>query len=286
MKSAFQQLNMPADTSFISREYHQPHFTAPFHFHHAYEVIMIVKSYGKIYGGNKVLNFNEGDIYLFGPGLGHCFYNDKSFIDTGEMAHAMVIQFTEDFIGKDFFDKPELRKVKKMLQQASAGVKFTAPAQAVKKLFFQLHEKQQLPGLILLLQLLDQLSTQKKDRTLLLNNAPGKIYYHQDDSSKIELVFKYVIENFKSTVNSKSAAALVFLNEAAFCRYFKRRTRKTFSQFVNEVRITHATKLLLEKENSIGEICYACGYNNVSYFNRQFKIHQGKTPKEFRDAYN
>jgi AraC-like DNA-binding protein len=282
MKSAFQQLNMPADTSFIIREYYQSHFTAPFHFHHAYEVIMIVKSYGKIYGGNKVLNFNEGDIYLFGPGFGHCFYNDQSFIDTGEMAHAIVVQFTEDFIGKDFFDKPELRKVKKMLQQSPAGVKFNAPAQITKKLFFQLREKQQLPGLILLLQLLDTLSGQRK---LLLNNTPGKIYYHQNDSSKIELVFKYVIENFKSAVDSKSAAALVFLNEAAFCRYFKRRTRKTFSQFVNEVRVTHATKLLLDEDTSIAEVCYACGYNNVSYFNRQFKILQGITPKEYRANY-
>lgn len=282
MKSAFQQLNMPADTSFIIREYHQPHFTAPFHFHHAYEVIMVVKSYGKIYGGNKVLNFSEGDIYLFGPGFGHCFYNDQSFIDTGEMAHAIVAQFTEDFIGKDFFDKPELRKVKKMLQQAPAGVKFSAPAPATKKLFLQLREKQQLPGLILLLQLLDGLSGQRK---LLLNDAPGKVYYHQNDSSKIELVFKYVIENFKSEVNSKSAAALIFLNEAAFCRYFKRRTRKTFSQFVNEVRVTHATKLLLDKDASIAEVCYACGYNNVSYFNRQFRLLQEVTPKEYRANY-
>jgi AraC-like DNA-binding protein len=282
MKSAFQQLHMPADTSFIIREYHQSHFTAPFHFHHAYEVIMIVKSYGKIYGGNKVLNFSEGDIYLFGPGFGHCFYNDQSFIDTGDTAHAIVVQFTEDFIGKDFFDNPELRKVKKMLQQAPAGVKFNPPAPATKKLFFQLREKQQLPGLILLLQLLDGLSGQRK---VLLNDTPGKIYYHQNDSSKIELVFKYVIENFKSEVNSKSAAALIFLNEAAFCRYFKRRTRKTFSQFVNEVRVTHATKLLLDKDASIAEVCYACGYNNVSYFNRQFKILHGVTPKGYRADY-
>jgi len=282
MKSAFQQLHMPADNSFLIREYHQPHFTASFHFHHAYEVIMIVKSYGKIYGGNKVLNFSEGDIYLFGPGFGHCFYNDQSFIDSGELAHAIVVQFTEDFIGKDFFDKPELRKVKKMLQQAPAGIKFNAPALATKKLFSQLPEKKQLPGLILLLQLLDTLSGQRK---LFLNDTPGKIYYHQKDSSKIELVFKYVIENFKSEVDSKSAAALIFLNEAAFCRYFKRRTRKTFSQFVNEVRVTHATKLLLDTDDSIAEVCYACGYNNVSYFNRQFRMLQGFTPKEYRANY-
>ncbi|MBS0028732.1 AraC family transcriptional regulator [Chitinophaga sp. 22321] len=283
MKSAYQQLHLSANNSFVAREYCQPQFTAPFHFHHAYEIILIVKSYGKIYGGNKVMNFREGDIYLFGPGFGHCFYNDKSFIDTGEMAQAIVVQFTEDFMGKDFFDKPELRKVKKLLLQALAGIKFLTPTAMMQELFFQLREKKQMHGFIHLMQLLEQLSAQRKDRLLLLNDTPGKIYYHQSDASKIELVFKYVIENFKTAVNSKSAAALVFLNEAAFCRYFKRRTRKTFSQFVNEVRITHATKLLLEKEYSISEICYACGYSNVSYFNRQFKLLQGKTPKEFRN---
>jgi len=285
MKSAYQQLNIPADKSFIVKSYYQPQFTAAFHFHHAYEVILIVKSYGKIYGGNKIMNFREGDIYLFGPGLGHCFYNDKSFIETGEMAHAIVIQFTEDFIGKEFFDKPELRKVKKLLQLSPAGIKFNHAPAALKTLFFQFREKQPMPNLILLLQLMDGLSKQRKEDLLLLNDTRGKIYYHQQDSSRIELVFKYVIENFKTTVNSKSAAALVFLNEAAFCRYFKRRTRKTFSQFVNDVRITHATKLLMEKEYSIADVCYACGYTNVSYFNRQFRLLQGKTPTGFRDEF-
>jgi AraC-like DNA-binding protein len=75
------------------------------------------------------------------------------------------------------------------------------------------------------------------------------------------------------------------MSEAAFCRYFKRNTHKTFSQFVNEIRISHATRLLMGKENNITDICYTCGFDNVSYFNRQFKIHQGITPREYRKVF-
>jgi AraC-like DNA-binding protein len=93
------------------------------------------------------------------------------------------------------------------------------------------------------------------------------------------------LENFKEDITSKKAASLAYLNEAAFCRYFKRQTKKTFSQFVNQVRITHAISLLQDKNLSVGDVCYECGFNTLSYFNRQFKVIINKSPLEYRKLY-
>lgn len=279
MKVSYRHISTPEDASFAIKEYCQPRFTNTFHFHTGYEVILIVKSAGHVYVGNKVMNYNEGEVFMFGPGLVHCFSSDA-----GEVAHAIVVQFTADFMGKDFFDTVELRKVKELLQLSTCGLKFDNPLSALSTLFFQLQPNQQMKNLILLLQILEELQQSKED-ALLLTDDSRKVRYKESDSKKLASIFNYVFENYQHNIDIKSAASLACMSEAAFCRYFKRSTRKTFSQFVNEIRISHATKLLLGKENNVTDICYACGFDNVSYFNRQFKIHQGITPREYRKEF-
>ncbi|MEJ7828719.1 MAG: AraC family transcriptional regulator [Segetibacter sp.] len=284
MKTIFQHHSSTLDSSFIVKEYCQSHFTSPFHFHDTHELILIKKSYGKLYAGNKVMNFNEGEIFLFGPGFSHCFYNDKSFINSKEIAHAIVIFFKEDFLGDVFLKKPELINIRKLLNRSLAGIKVNKASDLMSSYFLKIRGEKGMKPLLLLLQLLDLLSLQKKNNLSPIITTSGKASSNNLDHSKLEAVFKYVLENFKENANSKKAASLAFLNEAAFCRYFKRRTQKTFSQFVNDVRITHATKLLVEKDWSIANICYECGYNNISYFNREFQVTMGMTPFAYRKS--
>lgn len=279
---SYRHISSHEDASFVVKEFCQPRFTNTFHFHHGYELILIVRSSGKIYAGNKVMNYEEGEIYMFGPGLVHCFCNNSSPVDTDEIAHAIIVQFSEDFIGKGFFDNLELRKIKELMQLSEYGIKFNKISSAVNTLFFQFQVNQQMKNLIILLQILDELSQRSSENVLLLTDDPRKIHYKDADSKKLESIFKYVLENYHHHVDSKSAASLACMNEAAFCRYFKKRTTKTFSQFVNEIRISHATRLLIGTETGISEICYNCGFDNISYFNRQFKIFQGKSPREYR----
>jgi AraC-like DNA-binding protein len=286
MKVSYRHISTPEDASFAVKEFCQPRFTNTFHFHHGHELILIVKSAGKVYAGNKVMNFNEGDIYMFGPGLVHCFCNDNSPAGSDEeVAHAIIVQFTEDFLGKDFFDKLELRKIKELMQLSEHGIKFRKIPSSLSTLFFQFQVNQQMKNLIILLQLLNELSQQSRENVSLLTDAPGKIHYKDVDSKKLQPIFKYVLENYPNQVDIQSAASLACMSEAAFCRYFKRRTNKTFSQFVNETRISHATRLLIGTDNGVSEICYACGFDNLSYFNRQFKIYQDKSPREYRKAF-
>ncbi|NLR77953.1 AraC family transcriptional regulator [Chitinophaga eiseniae] len=286
MKVAYRHISTPEDASFVIKEFCQPRFTNTFHFHHGHELILIVKSFGKVYAGNKVMNFSEGEIYMFGPGLVHCFCNDNAPADDSEaVAHAIIVQFTEDFLGKEFFDKLELKRIKELMQLSEHGLQFRKIPASFSNLFFQFQANQQMKNLIILLQLLDELSHQDREHVALLTEDPKKIHYKDVDSKKLTSIFKYVLENYHQQVDSKSAASLACMSEAAFCRYFKRRTNKTFSQFVNETRISHATKLLIGTDHGIADICYACGFDNISYFNRQFKIYQGQSPREYRKAF-
>lgn len=281
LKSIFQHQSALADMSFIVREYLQPHFDSPFHFHDSYELIMIPKSYGKLYVGNKVVNFSDGEIYLFGPGLPHCFLNDKLFRETRETAHAIVVFFKLDFLGKDFFDKPELAMVKELLQHAAVGLKLDQPNRWIQHAFPAIAQAKGMDAMLLLLQMLHRLS-QLHEHLLLINSTIPKVRPKQEDAERLEKVIRYIIDHFKEEPDSKEAASIACMNEAAFCRYFKRRTEKTFSQFVNYVRVTHATRLLTQERWNIASICYECGYKNVSYFNRQFKNVTGITPMEYR----
>lgn len=282
MKGIYQHQGSASDLSFSIKEYHQRHFTSPYHFHDCYEMILIARSHGKLYAGTKVLNFEDGDIYMFGPRFAHCFYNDPSFAESGELAHAIVIFLQEDFLGSEFFSKPELAKVKELLQQSKNGIRLTQPTNQLRSFFKELPQKNGMAALLQVLTLMHQLSILPKKQLQTIDTDTSRTRIATEDADKLDAVFKYVMENFKEGVSSKEAATLAHLNEAAFCRYFKKRTEKTFSQFVNYVRVTHATQLLMKRNWSISNICFECGYSNISYFNREFKTLMGMTPMTYR----
>jgi AraC-like DNA-binding protein len=286
MRSVLRELTAPMDSSLIVKQELGPQFKAPFHFHKGFELTYIREGHGKFYGGNKVMNFNSGDIYFFGPGFAHYFVNEKSFIVSGKTAHSVAVQFNVDFLGEVFFQKPELRRFNKLLDASIYGIKMVDNDNRADKLFLELTSATGLKSLITLLQLFELLSEKTKSKLSIISSSETKNLITQSDSNKLEPVFNYIFQNFKDQVNSRKAASLVYLNEAAFCRYFKRRTNKTFSQFVNEVRITHAAELLEKTDEGIAQICFECGFNSISYFNRQFKILTGRNPFQFRKDNN
>ena len=285
MKKVFKELPPPIDSSFIVKQEITTQFANPFHYHDGYELTFILRGRGKFYGGNQVMNFAEGDVYFLGPMFPHYFVNEKQSGEGELFVHSIAVQFREDFLGKELLEKPEFGEIKKLLRLVqSSGLKITTPNRVTEQLFHELTE----PGIkkvLLLLRLLDRLATLPDENIQVI----ALHYYENTDShkdfSKLDPVYHYVLENFQEDVNSRKAASLAFLNEAAFCRYFKRQTKKTFSQFVNQVRITHATSLLQDKNKSIADVCYECGFNNLSYFNRQFKNFTNRSPLEYRRQY-
>nr|WP_255547610.1 AraC family transcriptional regulator [Mucilaginibacter sp. dw_454] len=276
----------PENSSFIVKEEIAAQFAAPFHFHEGYEFTYIVNGHGKFYGGDGLMNFTEGDLYLFGIGFPHYFVNDKSFIKSGDLGHSIVIQFGEDFFADNFSLKPEFLEVKTFLKKANHGIKVANPSSHLKKLLLEAPKTPGLKGLINLLEILNILASSKKEQISMIS-ADSFDYYlsNQKKENKLDEVYKYVLGNFKDEITSQKAAALAFMNESAFCRYFKRRTNKTLSQFINHVRVTHAIHLLTEGDLSISKVCFECGFGNLSYFNRQFKAVTGKTPYNYRKEY-
>ncbi|NCD71703.1 AraC family transcriptional regulator [Mucilaginibacter agri] len=286
MKKILREINTPDNSSIMVKEEIAPQFAAPFHFHHAYELAFIVNGRGKFYGADRLLNFNTGDIYLFGIGFPHYFVNEKSFIDSGELGHSIIVQFNEDFLGHDFYLKPEFKAVKALLKNADRGIKINQPSPEQQKILTDLVNQNGLKALVSLLQLLENLSSLgPKDLSLIGSENYIREQSIDNKTDKLDTVYQYVLQNFKGDVDTQHAANLVCMNEAAFCRYFKRRTKKTLSQFTNQVRITHASMLLAEKKTSISAVCYECGFSNLSYFNRQFKLLIGKTPFVYRKEY-
>lgn len=285
MKVVFEHQSHPSGLGFLVKEYVQNYFTSPFHFHDLYELILIKKSYGKLYAGKKIINFREGDIFLFGPGFGHCFYNEKSFIASGEKAHAIAVFFREDFLGKGFFDNANYIKVKELLAKSTYGVQIKQDKSILEQIFVKMVDQKGMDELISFLRMLNYVSSLNSSELEVMNETQSALKLTTRDSTRLEPVMKYVIENFKDELDSKKAAELSHMNEAAFCRYFKRRMEQTFSQFVNSVRIAHATNLLLTEDWDVLRICYESGYKNLSYFNRQFRLITGMSPREYRMAF-
>jgi AraC-like DNA-binding protein len=287
MKKILRELTKPENSSYIVKEEITAQFAAPFHFHQGYEFTYIVKGHGKFYGGDRLLNFTGGDLYLFGIGFPHYFINDKSFIKSGELAHSIVIQFGDDFLSGNFYLQPEFLTVKALLKTAHLGIKVTNPSAQLKKLMLDAPKSPGLRGLINLLGILDTVAMLKNEETITIStDIFENSLFTKKKENKLDEVYRYVLENFKEKITYQKAASLAFMNESAFCRYFKRRTNKTLSQFVNHVRVTHAIRLLAEEDISISKVCFECGFANLSYFNRQFKAVTGKTPYAYRKEFS
>jgi AraC-like DNA-binding protein/quercetin dioxygenase-like cupin family protein len=281
MQITYEKLIVDENSLFHFQEFIQPRFTSSFHLHDEFELIVIIKSHGKLYVGNNVTNFSDGDLYLFAPGLPHCFYNNRGYENEGEPAHAVGIFFKKDFLGTAFFEKTEVSQVNKLIKKSEFGVQILNPPKTIVKKISMMGQKRNLEKLGDLLLVLNEMAGKKNIK--LLSSDESLSTSSISESKIINDVYKYVAENFQKKLTFSNAASVANMQKAAFCRYFKRKTKKKFTGFVNETRIMHARKLLAETDKSITEVAFSCGYDNTSYFNRQFRLYCDLPPTGFRE---
>ncbi|MCX6254761.1 MAG: AraC family transcriptional regulator [Bacteroidia bacterium] len=281
MEIAYEKLFIDENRLFHYQEFIQPHFTSPFHLHDEFELILIVKSHGKLFIGNSITNFTDGELYLFAPGLPHCFFNTRGYDKGNELAHAIVIQFRKDFLGDAFFEKNEVSNLKRLIKKSESGVQFINPDKSLRKRIQTLSQRKGLESLADLLLLLNDLASKKNIKLLSAENIIN--LSSLNDSRIINNVYKYVADNFQKKISFDVAASVANMQRSAFCRYFKRKTKKKFTQFVNEIRIMHSCKLLAETDKTVIEVAFECGYENTSYFNRQFRLYCDICPTAFRE---
>ncbi|OIQ39678.1 MAG: AraC family transcriptional regulator [Bacteroidetes bacterium MedPE-SWsnd-G1] len=279
-KPAFEKISPEFGSSLrVKQHSEQVENNLPFwHFHPELELVYINKAKGKRHIGSHLSYFNNSQLILIGANLPHSGFTDR-FTSTGTET---IVQFQESFLGKDFFEIPELHMIKKLFQRAKKGIVFGIETK--KKLndqLLQLNSKTGLERILLFIEILNELSL-TEDYTIL--NADGYSFeVKPQDNLKIDIIFDHVRNHFTRTIPLEEIASKVSMTVPAFCRYYKKVTGKTFTQFVNEFRIVHATKLLTESHSSITEICFECGFNNFSHFNKLFKKFTGKSPLKYRN---
>ncbi|MGA1976225.1 MAG: AraC family transcriptional regulator [Bacteroidales bacterium] len=281
MQITYEKLVIDENSLFHYQEFIQPRFTSSFHLHDEFELIVIVKSHGKLYVGNNVTNFNDGDLFLFAPGLPHCFYNTRGYENGNVPAHAVGVFFKKDFLGSGFFEKTEASQLSRLINKAESGVQIMNPSETIINKIIALNKKSNLERVGELLLILNEMAGIRNLN--LLSRTDNSSASSLIESKVINDVYKYVAENFQKKITFAMAASVANMQKAAFCRYFKRKTKKKFTGFVNETRIMHARKLLAETDKSITEVAFSCGYENTSYFNRQFRLYCNIPPTVFRE---
>ncbi len=248
------------------------------HYHPEIELVYVNGGTGKRQIGSHISYYRNGDLILIGSNLPHCAFTDSL---TGHECET-VLQLRPDFLGESFFDITEMRSLKNLFERAKKGIVFHGETKrSIGKKVEELKEKDPFNRLISLLEIFKMLE-QTDNYTIL--NAQGFILETElQDNDRINVIFNFVKEEFQRAISLEEISNKVNMTTPAFCRYFKKITGKTFTQFVNEYRLAHAAKLLHEKQISITDVCFESGFNNFSHFNKQFKNYTGKSPSTYRN---
>ena len=278
MKAILEDIKSNQGTSsFYAFRYQVPYFQFKWHYHPEFELTYIVKGNGYRIVGNTYEPFADGDLVLLGSNLPHT-WSGKA--DGDSDSDAIVIQFSNEFISP-FLELNESKLIKKMLENASRGIRFEYDEKLISKIV-DLTETQGVDRIINLISILDQLS---KNQSILI--APNTFHNVVSRKSEVRInkVCLFIQHNFQNKVYLKEVAALIYLTESNFCKFFKKATGKTYSDYLNEIRINEASRLLIQTDKTISQISYECGFETLSYFNRVFLNKMHMPPSKYRKIY-
>lgn len=263
--------------SFYCYPIEQSHFEFYWHHHPEFELTFIEQGAGSRLVGDHLESFKSGDLVLLGGGLTHTWVSEQV---PGSSSKAWVLKLKPSLV-QLLCSLPETVHLKRVFDEALYGIKFEEmPTARLSSWFQELYDSAIEKRFILVLQLFNQLAS------LPCRTLASTKHRRTDDmrlNSRIEKIYQYINSNYTEPINIKDAASLVHLSLSSFCKFFKRTSGKTFSDYVNEVRISKSTVLLTETDLTIGQIAHACGFANLSYFNRVFLKKKGISPKKFRN---
>lgn len=257
-------------------------FDFPLHFHEEFELNFIKNATGaKRVVGSHVEEIGNTELVLVGPNLQHGWFTNKC---KGKIINEITIQFHRDLFEENFLQRNQMSFIRTLLQRSSRGVLFSqATALSIMPRLIQLQQKHGFDSVLELMSILHDLSASRNLR--ILSDVSFNTETTSYNSRRIENIMKYLNNNFSENITLGDAAKIAGMAEVSLSRFFKLRTGKTFIDTLNEVRLGHATRMLIDTTNSINEIAYKCGFNNISNFNRIFKKKKDSTPKEFRQNY-
>ena len=257
------------------------HFYDRLHYHSEFQITTIEKGEGILYSGNNMTQFKPGDTFILGSNIPHLMKSAKPyFSEASTGVYSVSLFFNLNSFGQNFFNIPELKNINTLLQESKRGILIEGPLkkaihQQILKMPLQKEEE-------LIIQLLQILSVLNKASKSFINSDVYRFSIQEKDGLRLNDIINYTFNHLEDDIKIDDIAEVANLSRSQFSRYFKLHTRKTYVEFLNELRIESACNLLLNENNTIENICYDVGFKNLSNFNRQFKKVKSVTPSQYR----
>lgn len=286
MTPLYQELPF-TDTSYINfYKEDLPHFIVPWHYHPQVEIMYILEGTGTRFVGDHIDRYQVGDVCMVGPQLPHEWRNDDEFFKRGAglKASCLCLFFLKDIFDGNLIRLPEMNNIRQLIERSRRGIKFTGSSR--EKIGEYICQSVDLTGaarIVRFISLLEMMAT--TDEYELLASVGFTESVNSSDFDRFDKVYQYMMKNFRQPIRLEEVASLVGLTPNAFCRYFRERTKKTFVQYLNDIRIGHAKKLLIEGRMKISTLSMEAGFNNLSNFIELFKRSAHMSPSEYQKKF-
>lgn len=279
MKPAVEVIGNTSGNAFTIKKFSQQYLrkTPVWHMHPEYEIVYISDGEGKRHIGNHISYFKKGDLILLGPNLPHFGFTQEQEMDHYEI----VVQMAEDFLGPNFMSRPEIAQIRNLFERAKNGLSFYGKTkESIGLKLLKTYKAQPFKRLIGFLEILQEMATSEEYEALNVDGITLNVMIESE--ARVQNIYQYVQANFQSHITLQEISKIANMTEPAFCRFFKNATNKTFTQFVNELRVLNASKLLAETDMLITDVAHESGFNNLSHFNKHFLKINGSRPTQYR----
>lgn len=270
--------------SFLVNTFALEKFTAPYHFHPEYELTWIVEGTGTRFVGNHMQAYGPGDLVFVGANLPHCWKSDN--VTKGELrSHSVLVQFENNFLGSEFFARPELESIAGLMKRSASGIRFLGETtdDVCRRMRMLSEEKAGFKRMTGLLEILYILS--RSTDYVLLDSDGITAKSQPGERQRLHVSLGYIVDNFRNQIELQEVASEVNMSVNAFCKYFRKSTGKTFIETVTDYRIHFAKDLLLSTDKSMTEIAYESGFGDVSHFYKVFRRRIKTSPLQYRKVF-
>ena len=286
MKPQLLKVSTGPAQSFSVRRDLVPYMNNKWHYHPEVELIHLKKGIGTQFVGDSIKSFQSGDIVLVGAHLAHYWRFDDVYLkeDTEATADVRVAHFSEHFWGEQFLNLPETRSIKTLLENSRRGLQINGKIKLkVAELLEQMLEAEGTKRIILLMEALSIIAN--CNQTVKLSSIGFKQNYDESENIRINAIYEYTLAHFRQKIHLHEIAEVAAISKNSFCRYFKSKTKKTYSRFLTEIKVGQACKLLIENQLHMKQLCYESGFNNLASFHKYFKLITGKSPLKYQQEY-
>lgn len=284
-KAKFLSSNRPSNASIVIWNYESKYFPNPLHYHKELELAYIVEGYGTRYVGSSIQSYKKGDMVLVGEELNHVWMSDEAFYEENSslMTKAIVVKFYPDFAGKDFLGLPEAYPINKIFKEASGGLRIKGTTKReIATILHQMLKQSPLEKIASMIQVLNIMAN--SDEIHVLSHFDLHKSTNPKEKDRMNRIIQHTMLNFKNSISLEEISNVANLSKSAFCRYFKNTVKKSYNEFLYEIRVEHACKMLLESDIGITQIAYESGFNNPSAFSQMFKRIKSMSPLQYRKS--